>query len=67
VHIDDGILRSASHLAPTGLPTLDAIRLATALTLANDVAALVTYDARLAAAATEAGLEVRSPGQHPAT
>jgi predicted nucleic acid-binding protein len=63
VHIDDGILRSAAHLTPTGLRTLDAIHLATALTLANDIAALITYDDRLGAAAVEAGLEVLSPGQ----
>ena len=63
VHIDEGVLRTASHLAPTGLRTLDAIHLATALSLASDLVALVTYDARLADAAAEAGLEVRSPGQ----
>jgi uncharacterized protein len=65
VHIDDGILRSAAHLVPTELRMLDAVHLATALSLADDVAALVTYDARLADAAAEAGLEVRSPGQDP--
>lgn len=63
VHIDEQILRSASRQAPTGLRTLDAIHLATALSLADDVDALVTYDTRLAHAAVEAGLEVRSPGQ----
>lgn len=62
VPMDDGILRSASRLSPTGLRTLDAIHLATALSLQGDVAALVTYDARLAHAATAAGLEVRAPG-----
>ena len=62
VHIDEQILRSASHLAPTGLRTLDAIHLATVLSLADDVDALITYDTRLADAAVDAGLEVRSPG-----
>ncbi len=65
VHIDDGILRSAARLVPPELRTLDAIHLATALSLAVDVAAVVTYDGRLARAAVEAGLDVRSPGQDP--
>ena len=63
VHIDEQILRSASRQAPTGLRTLDAIHLATVLSLADDVDALITYDTRLADAAMNAGLEVRSPGQ----
>src|SRR5215210_4273616 len=65
VHIDEQILRSASHLAATGLRTLNAIHLATALSLAGDVGALVTYDNRLAHAAVDAGLDVRSPGHDP--
>lgn len=65
VPIDEGITRGASHLSPAGLRTLDAIHLATALSLADDVAALVTYDARLAEAAAKAGLEVRAPGPEP--
>lgn len=62
VPIDDGIIRSASRLLPTALRTLNAIHLATALSLEADLAALVTYDERLAAAARGAGLEVRAPG-----
>lgn len=65
VPIDDGILRSASRLSPTGLRTLDAIHLATALSLESDLAALVTYDSRLADTAEAAGLEVRAPGAAP--
>jgi uncharacterized protein len=66
VPIDDGVIRSASRLSPTGLRTLDAIHLATALSLEGDITALVTYDVRLAEAATAGGLEVRSPGLGPA-
>lgn len=62
VPIDDGIIRSASRQLPTTLRTLDAIHLATAVSLVPDVAALVTYDERLAEAARGAGLEVRAPG-----
>ncbi len=65
VPIDDGVIRRASRLSPVGLRTLDAIHLATALSLEGDIAALVTYDVRLAEAATTAGLEVRSPGLDP--
>ncbi len=44
------------------LRTLDAIHLASALDMGADLEAFVTYDARLAAAARDAGLTVVSPG-----
>ena len=65
VPIDDGGNRSASRLSPASLRTSDAIHLATALNLEGDIAAIVTYDIRLAEAATGAGLEVRAPGLDP--
>jgi predicted nucleic acid-binding protein len=43
------------------LRSLDAIHLGTARILAEDLDGLVTYDARLAAAASDAGLPVLSP------
>ena len=60
--IDEGILRGAAELAPPRLRTLDAIHLATALSLREEIASFVTYDDRLAAAATSAGLTVDAPG-----
>lgn len=60
--VDEGILRTAALLDPRALRTLDAIHLATALSLREDLAALVTYDARLAEAALAAGLGVLAPG-----
>lgn len=63
--IDDGIVRDAAELVPTALRTLDAIHLATALSLRDDLASLVTYDDRMAEAAVTAGLGVRSPGRPP--
>ena len=42
--------------------TLDAIHLATALSLGDDLEALVTYEVRLAEAAGDAGLAALSPG-----
>ncbi len=61
VDISDEILDEAARLAPTTLRTLDAIHLATALRLRPDLAALVTYDRRLAEAAEDAGLPVVAP------
>jgi predicted nucleic acid-binding protein len=61
VEIDDGVAEAAGAVQPTSLRTLDAIHLASALTLAPELDALVTYDARLADAARAAGLTVVAP------
>ncbi len=62
VDVDRRTLAAAAALDPPTLRTLDAIHLATVLTLREDVAALVTYDRRLAAAAKRADIEVLAPG-----
>jgi predicted nucleic acid-binding protein len=62
VPIDEGILRAAASLPPATLRTLDAIHLATALSLGDDVTHVVTYDDPLASAAARAGLDVIAPG-----
>ena len=54
------LLAAAAHEPPT-LRTLDAIHLATALTLGRDLAALVTYDRQLTEAAGRAQVEVAAP------
>ena len=51
----------ASTLDPPELRSPDAIHLATALGLGPDLEAVVTYDARLSAAASAHGLPVLSP------
>ena len=51
----------AGSLAPARLRSLDAIHLASALAVAPELDAFVTYDARLADAARAAGLEVVVP------
>ena len=61
IRVSDRILSSAGTLPPTELRSLDAIHLATALQLGSDVRQLVTYDARMAEAATTLGLRVASP------
>ena len=61
VDVDRRILRSAAALGPSGLRSLDAIHLATALSLGLDLAGIVTYDQRLSNAASGAELVVWAP------
>jgi predicted nucleic acid-binding protein len=60
--VDRRILSDAAGLKAVSLRSLDAIHLATALSLGSAIAALVTYDGRLSAAAIAARLPVWSPG-----
>jgi predicted nucleic acid-binding protein len=53
------VVRRAGRL--TDLRTLDAIHLASALSLESSIEGFVVYDRRLAAAAARAGLEVLTP------
>ena len=62
IPIDDGILRAAGTLAPSTLRTLDAIHLASALSVSDDLSAFVAYDVRLADAAAAMELRVLRPG-----
>lgn len=61
IRLNDRILAEAGSLLPPELRSLDAIHLATARQLGGDLASLVTYDNRLAAAAKNAGLRVAAP------
>lgn len=56
------ILDAAGRLEPPALRSLDAIHLASALALGDDLDAFVTYDERQAQAATAYGLTVVTPG-----
>lgn len=58
IDFDARLARQAGTLPPAGLRSLDAIHLATAVALAPDLVGMATFDARLAAAATAAGLVV---------
>ncbi len=51
IRINDAILESAAELEPFDLRSLDALHLASALSLQPDLEGVVTYDKRLAAAA----------------
>jgi len=55
------IAQQAATLEPPTLRSIDAIHLATALSV-DDLSHFVTYDARLAEAAARAGLVVAMPG-----
>ena len=61
IEIDAAIARDAASIGLAALRTLDAIHLATALSLGTEVDAIVTYDDRLADAARAAGLSVVRP------
>jgi predicted nucleic acid-binding protein len=61
VPIDAQVLAQAAVLEPSDLRSLDAIHLATALLLQQDIDGVLTYDARLAGAAEAAGMAVFAP------
>lgn len=59
--VDIPVLEAAAGLGPAALRTLDAIHVASALSLGGDLRAFVTYDERQASAARKAGLPVETP------
>lgn len=59
--LDDALLDAATSLQPSALRSLDALHLATALSVREEIGALFTYDERLAAAAADSGLNVVRP------
>lgn len=61
VELDEGLAERAAGLEPVGLRSLDAIHLASALALGDELDAFVTYDARQADAARSLGLTVAAP------
>jgi predicted nucleic acid-binding protein len=61
VRLNDRILNGAGVLRPTDLRSLDAIHLATAGELGDELTALVTYDDRMAAAARQMGYRIVQP------
>ena len=59
--VTTAVFEQAGRLDPASLRSLDAIHLATALDLGDDLDGLVTYDSVLARAAASAGIEVATP------
>lgn len=60
IRIDDPVLAAAARIAPPGVRTLDAIHVATARSL-DGLVGIVTYDTRLARAASGVRIKVWSP------
>lgn len=63
IRFDEALLRLATHVGPPLLRSLDAIHLATALSIGDYPEAFITYDDRLAAAARALKLHVLQPGR----
>lgn len=61
IGLDDTLLEEAAALDPVAVRSLDAIHLAAALTLGEQLAALVTYDERMIDAARRLELKVDAP------
>jgi predicted nucleic acid-binding protein len=61
LRVNDRILEAAGQLAPADLRPLDAIHLASAEQLGADLRGFVTYDERLASAASDRGFRVIQP------
>jgi uncharacterized protein len=61
VRVSDPVLSQAGTMLPVELRSLDAVHLATAGRIGADLAEIVTYDQRMAAAARSLGFKVSSP------
>lgn len=59
--LSEEVRARAAALEPPSVRSLDAIHLATALSLGSRLEGLYTYDARMSLAARDAGLEVHAP------
>ena len=57
----NAVPHSATELSPVALRSLDALHLATALSVRDDIGVMLTYDRRLAEAAQDQGLRVAAP------
>ena len=61
IRLSEPVVVAASALEPPSLRALDAIHLATAISLGDELAGMVVYDLRLACAARRVGLTVWAP------
>jgi uncharacterized protein len=61
IDVDRALLDQAGVLPPPEARPLDAVHLATALALGSDLGVVVTYDRRMADAASSQGLDVVAP------
>jgi predicted nucleic acid-binding protein len=56
------VIAEAADVGETTLRSLDAIHLASALSIRDDLSAFIAYDHRLSEAASAAGLQLLAPG-----
>jgi predicted nucleic acid-binding protein len=63
LEVPTAVFSAAGRLEPATMRSLDAIHLAAALDLGDDLDVLVAYDERLVAAARSHGLDVSHPGR----
>lgn len=61
IRLDETVLDRASDLEPPALRSLDAIHLASALALGNDLGMVITYDDRMLQGAAALGLPTATP------
>lgn len=59
--LDEGVRELAVQLDPPELRTLDALHLASAISIEDDLGGFACYDVRLAAAAAREGIRVLTP------
>lgn len=62
IPLTSDVVDQAADVGEATLRSLDAIHLATALSIREDLSAFIAYDRRLAAAASATGLEALLPG-----
>ncbi|MCL4167495.1 UNVERIFIED_CONTAM: hypothetical protein GTU68_002506, partial [Idotea baltica] len=65
IRVSTSVFEAAGRLDPIAVRSLDAIHLASALDLGDDLEGIVTYDDRLAHAASVNGVPVVSPRASP--
>ncbi len=63
IRLDDSLYDLAADLEPASLRSFDAVHLAAALSVGDDLAGVVTYDARMDVAAVDLDLLVEAPGR----
>jgi hypothetical protein len=61
LRLNNPLLEAAGLLQPASVRSLDAIHLATARLLGEELGVVVTYDQRMSEAARELGLRIHSP------
>lgn len=61
VRLGPSVFERAATLEPMAMRSLDALHLAAAMAAGDDLAGIVTYDERLASAATACGVAVAAP------